>query len=79
MYTIRLLQLLILYVKELYMPILKKIIAHGGSRGITLPSSWIALVEKETGQKLKEVLMEVDGEIIIRPVIEKKGSGGSSE
>jgi hypothetical protein len=54
------------------MPILKKIITHGGSRGITLPSSWIALVEKETGQTLKEVLMEVDGNITITPVLEKK-------
>jgi hypothetical protein len=54
------------------MPILKKLIAHGGSRGVTLPSTWIALIEKETGQKLREVLMEVNGEIRIRPLIEKK-------
>ena len=54
------------------MPILKKVIVHGGSRGVTLPASWLYLVEKETGQPLKQVLMEVDGEITIRPLIEKK-------
>jgi antitoxin component of MazEF toxin-antitoxin module len=54
------------------MPIVRKITGHGGSRGVTLPASWINLIEKETGQKLREVLMEVNGEIRIRPVIEKK-------
>ena len=54
------------------MPILKKVISHGGSRGVTLPSSWIALIEKQTGQPLKEVLMEIDGVIIIKPVLGKQ-------
>jgi antitoxin component of MazEF toxin-antitoxin module len=54
------------------MPLLKKIVVHGGSRGVNLPASWLTLIEKETGQKLREVLMEVNGEITIRPLIEKK-------
>jgi hypothetical protein len=54
------------------MPILKKVINHGGSRGITLPASWLDLIEKENGKPVKEVLMEVDGAITIRPIIENK-------
>ncbi len=54
------------------MPIVRKITGHGGSRGVTLPASWINLIEKETGQKLKAVLMDIDGLIIIKPLIEKK-------
>ncbi|MGE5555934.1 MAG: hypothetical protein ACM3UY_06715 [Methanocella sp.] len=54
------------------MPLLKKVINHGGSRGITLPASWLDLIEKENGKPVKEVLMEVDGAIIIRPIIEVK-------
>jgi hypothetical protein len=64
--------LITFYVNNLHMPILKKVILHGASRGVTLPASWIALIEKESGQKLTEVLMEVNGEIRIRPLIEKK-------
>jgi hypothetical protein len=56
------------------MPILKKVIHHGGSRGVTLPASWLDLIEKESGKPVKEVLMEIDGAIIIKPVIEIKGS-----
>lgn len=55
------------------MPILKKIITHGGSRGITLPSSWLSLIEKETGKPLKEVLMEVNDSIVIKPVTPQNG------
>jgi antitoxin component of MazEF toxin-antitoxin module len=56
------------------MPIVRKITGHGGSRGVTLPASWIKLIEKETGKKLKEVMMDVDGAITIKPLIEKKDS-----
>ena len=34
----------------------------------------IKLIEKETGKKLKEVMMDVDGAITIKPLIEKKDS-----
>jgi len=54
------------------MPIVRKITGHGGSRGVTLPASWINLIEKETGQKLKAVLIDIDGLITIKPLIEKK-------
>ena len=51
------------------MPIVRKITGHGGSRGVTLPASWINLIEKESGKKLTEVLMEVNGEITIKPYL----------
>jgi antitoxin component of MazEF toxin-antitoxin module len=59
------------------MPLLRKIVLHGASRGVTLPSSWIALIERETGKKLTEVSMEVNGSITIKPVFEKKSAGDS--
>lgn len=51
------------------MPILRKITGHGGSRGVTLPASWISLIEAKTGKKLAAVLMEVNGSIIIKPAV----------
>lgn len=49
-------------------PILRKIIEHGDSRGVTLPASWLKLVENESGKKLNEVtLEELHGSIIIKP------------
>ena len=52
------------------MPILRKVIEHGGSRGVTFPASWLTFIERESGKKLREVTMEVNGSIIIKPVIE---------
>ena len=51
------------------MPILRKVIDHGDSRGVTLPASWIELIELESGKKLNEVTMEVSGSIIIKPFL----------
>jgi hypothetical protein len=61
------------------MPILKRVIAHGGSRGVTLPASWLALVEMQTGEPVKEVLMEVNGDITIKPIPTKKLEGAKNE
>jgi antitoxin component of MazEF toxin-antitoxin module len=53
----------------LKIPILRKLTLHGGSRGVTLPASWISLIEAKTGKKLAAVLMEVNGSIIIKPAV----------
>ena len=54
------------------MPILKKVFIVGGkSRGITLPKSWLELYEKELGYEIREVVVEVNGELKIRPFIVK--------
>jgi hypothetical protein len=54
------------------LPLVRKIVSNGSSRGVNLPASWIAFIEKESGQPLKEIVMDVCGNVItIRPA--KKG------
>jgi len=54
------------------MPIKKSVITLGKySKAVTLPKSWLELYERELGYKIKEVLIEVDGELKIKPYIEK--------
>jgi len=52
------------------MPLLRKVIDHGDSRGITLPATWLEYIERQSGRKLKEVTLEVNRSITITPVIE---------
>ena len=54
------------------MPIIRKLLKIGNSQAITIPKSWITNAEKTGGCTIREISLEVDGEIIIRPVIEKK-------
>jgi len=54
------------------MPIKKSVISLGKySRTITLPKSWLEIYESQTGQKIKKVLMEVNGELKVKPYLEK--------
>jgi antitoxin component of MazEF toxin-antitoxin module len=53
-------------------PILRKVITHGDSRGVTLPASWLEYIERKSGRPLKEVSMDVDSVITIKPVLESK-------
>ncbi len=43
----------------------------GTAKAVTLPQSWLELIKRENGQPLKEVTMEVDGCLIIKPLFEK--------
>ena len=55
------------------LPIIRKLIAFGNSsKGITLPKSWLELIEKETGKTVKEVAVEVDEFLTIQPIIPEK-------
>jgi hypothetical protein len=63
------------------MPILKKVFRVGGSqgqdsRGIVLPKDWLEWIERETGQPLKEVLIEIGRNLVIIPYIEGKPIAG---
>jgi len=51
------------------MPILRKIVKIGNSKGISFPKSWIDCIEQETGRELKEVLVEIDNNLIVSPRI----------
>jgi hypothetical protein len=54
------------------MPIIRKIVACGKtSKGVILPKSWLELIERETGQPIKEVTMEVNGSLIIQAIMPK--------
>lgn len=54
------------------MPIIRKVIEVGNSKGITLPSSWLEFLERETGVEIIEVAVEVDKVLTIAPIIPKK-------
>jgi antitoxin component of MazEF toxin-antitoxin module len=49
-------------------PIRRKICRIGDGKAIFLPKSWVDLLEEEYGQ-IKHVAIEVDGELIIKPII----------
>jgi len=54
------------------LPIVRKIIAFGNSsKGVTLPKSWLDFLEEKHG-KVEAVTMEVDGQIIIKPIIREE-------
>ena len=54
------------------MPIIRKVTTVGAARGITLPKSWLEWIERETGQEITEVALEVDKVITITPILPKK-------
>lgn len=49
------------------MPLLRKIFKIGSSEAVTIPKSWLDYIERETGKRPSEVLMEVNGSITITP------------
>jgi len=51
------------------MPIVRKVIAVGDSRGISLPKSWLDYLEWQTGTRVREVAIEVDGILRVSPII----------
>ncbi len=54
------------------MPLVRKVLPIGGSRCVTLPKSWLEYYEKEMGQKVTELAIEVDKVLVISPIFEKK-------
>jgi len=54
------------------MPMIRKIIQVGTSKAVSIPKSWLAYYEKQTGQKITEVAIEVNDVLKIKPVIERR-------
>ncbi len=54
------------------MPIIRKVVTVGDSRGITIPKSWLDFYERETGEKIREVTIEIDRVLTIGPIFSKK-------
>ena len=57
-------------------PITRKLITVGASRGITLPKSWLNAYELQTGREITTIEMEIDGSIVIRPALARKKEKG---
>ena len=55
------------------MPIIRKIIEVGKtSRAVILPKSWLEFFEKESGNQINHVAIEVDKTLTIIPYVESK-------
>jgi antitoxin component of MazEF toxin-antitoxin module len=54
------------------MPIIRKVLEVGNSKAVTIPKSWFEFYEKETGQKISEVTIEVNRELKILPYAPKE-------
>lgn len=54
------------------MPLIQKVIQVGDSRAVTIPKSWLAYYERQSGQTIKEVSVEVNGKLIIKPILPKE-------
>jgi hypothetical protein len=52
------------------MPIKRKVCKIGSGFAVFLPKSWISLLEEEHG-KVEAVAMEVDGQLIIKPIFKE--------
>lgn len=52
------------------MPLVRKVITVGRARAITLPAEWLEWIRRESGKEPREVLIEVDGELKIKPKLE---------
>ena len=53
------------------MPLTRKIISlSNSSKGVTLPKSWLDLLEEKHG-KIETVSMEVNDKLVIRPIFRK--------
>jgi len=55
------------------MPIIRKVIPIGKtSRAVILPKSWLVYSENELGCKVEHVAIEVNRELRITPLVQKK-------
>ncbi len=54
------------------MPIIRKMVQVGASKGVTLPKSWIEDAENTHGQKIEAIAMEINGLITLSPVFDPK-------
>jgi antitoxin component of MazEF toxin-antitoxin module len=51
------------------MPLIQKIIQIGDSKAITIPKSWLIFYERQIGCSIKEVSVEVNSSLVIRPIM----------
>jgi antitoxin component of MazEF toxin-antitoxin module len=49
------------------MPLIQKVIQVGDSKAVTIPKSWLEYYERQTGQSVREVSVEITDKIVIAP------------
>lgn len=49
------------------MEIIKKLVQLGDSKGVIIPKIWLDSVERVMGKNLTEIVMVIDGNIVIKP------------
>lgn len=54
------------------MPIIRKVIGVGRSRAVTIPKTWLDYYERESGEIITEVAIEVNRVLTIKPILSKK-------
>ncbi len=54
------------------MPIIRSILNLGNSKAVTIPKSWLANAENQTGKKGIAIAMDVNESITLQPVFEKE-------
>jgi len=54
------------------MPLIQKIIQIGDSKAVTIPKSWLTFHERQNKHPIKEVTIEVNNTLVIRPIITLK-------
>jgi len=59
------------------LPIKRKVCKIGTGFAVFLPKSWISLLEEKHG-KVEAVTMEVNGQLIIRPILKQEPMDMSS-
>ena len=57
------------------MPIKRKVCKIGSGFAVFLPKSWVTLLEEKYG-KVTAVTMEVNGQLIIKPILEEANQCG---
>ena len=58
------------------MPIKRKVCKIGSGFAVFLPTSWVSLLEEKHG-KVEAVTMEVDGQLIIKPILKEVANHAS--
>jgi len=53
------------------MPLIKRLISVGDSRAVTIPKSYLQFHEKKNGKKISKVGMEINGKIVIWPILQE--------
>jgi antitoxin component of MazEF toxin-antitoxin module len=54
------------------MPLIRKVAKIGNSKAVFLPKTWLEYHEEESGQQIKKVIIEVNDELRIKPVFNRR-------